>query len=361
MHTQLHPLWLRERAPVVGAFDPSNGQRLYDPCDLNEHFGVRHHAFVGDVLQVVFTDGCEADFPVDQIAMWLGWKQRADAPPAPSHWSTANATISRFSWSTLSDQTGPEMLDALTAFFRFGWIVVSNVPTVVGSVVDVANHFGFLVPSAFGTTFQVQSKPNPTDLAYTGLRLAAHTDQPYRKPVAGIQMLHAIVNGAVGGDSTLVDGSAAVAALASADPEAFSALSELEVEFVYDTPSSVMIDRAPIIALDAAGRFKQLRYSTRLDYVESAAPPRLDAFYRGRRWLRDYFADDTNELTFRLEAGEVLIMDNHRLLHGRTAFDANTGPRHLEGCYIDHERIDTLYRLAYRRNQLGLDISGEEL
>ena len=33
----------------------------------------------------------------------------------------------------------------------------------------------------------------------------------------------------------------------------------------------------------------------------------------------------------------IAMFDNLRLLHGRTKFDPNTGFRHLQGCYIDHD------------------------
>ena len=58
----------------------------------------------------------------------------------------------------------------------------------------------------FGEHFNVSSKPNPNDLAYTPLPLAPHTDNPYRNPVPCIQILHCIENEVTGGLSTLVDG-----------------------------------------------------------------------------------------------------------------------------------------------------------
>ncbi len=50
----------------------------------------------------------------------------------------------------------------------------------------------------------------------------------------------------------------------------------------------------------------------------------------------------------RLHPGDVMCMDNYRILHGRTEFDPNSGPRHLQGCYVDRDdflsRIRTLER-----------------
>ena len=35
--------------------------------------------------------------------------------------------------------------------------------------------------------------------------------------------------------------------------------------------------------------------------------------------------------------GDLLMMDNYRLLHGRTAYNPNEGKRYLQGCYIDYD------------------------
>jgi len=42
------------------------------------------------------------------------------------------------------------------------------------------------------------------------------------------------------------------------------------------------------------------------------------------------------------------VMQNDRTLHGRTAFDPNLGRRHLQGCYIDRDAMESR-RLVLRR------------
>ena len=63
-----------------------------------------------------------------------------------------------------------------------------------------------------GAHFDVRSVPDACDLAYTALFLDPHTDNPYRSPVPGVQLLHCLVNETTGGLSTLVDGFAAAEA-----------------------------------------------------------------------------------------------------------------------------------------------------
>lgn len=54
------------------------------------------------------------------------------------------------------------------------------------------------------------------------------------------------------------------------------------------------------------------------------------------------------ELRFKLDPGELMMFDNIRVLHGRTEFDPNEGPRQLQGCHIDREGLRSLYRVACR-------------
>ena len=99
-----------------------------------------------------------------------------------------------------------EMYHALINFYKYGFIIFKNVPTKNNFLVDFANSIGSVRRTNFGEFFNVRSKPNPNDLAYTSLPLAPHTDNPYRNPVPCIQILHCIENEVSGGFSTLVDG-----------------------------------------------------------------------------------------------------------------------------------------------------------
>ena len=38
--------------------------------------------------------------------------------------------------------------------------------------------------------------------------------------------------------------------------------------------------------------------------------------------------------------GDLLMMDNYRLQHGRTSYDANEGERFFQGCYIDYDSTE---------------------
>jgi gamma-butyrobetaine dioxygenase len=165
-------------------------------------------------------------------------------------------------------------------------------------------------------------------------------------------MLHCICNEASGGDSTLVDGLAAANALIAEHPDWHAALAETEVEWRYDMGSDTVVNRGHILEYDRHGRYMQIRTNNKLDEPIIKPGVDLSAFYAGRRWLAEWTNDPTHQVTFRLEPGDIMFMDNHRALHGRTAFDPSHGRRHLQGCYIEHDGPDTMYRLAVRRRAM---------
>ena len=60
---------------------------------------------------------------------------------------------------------------------------------------------------------------------------------------------------------------------------------------------------------------------------------KLDAYYKARKTLSGLYNSKKFSIEFKLMPGDLLMMDNHRLLHGRTSYDANEGKRYLQGCY----------------------------
>ena len=72
----------------------------------------------------------------------------------------------------------------------------------------------------------------------------------------------------------------------------------------------------------------------------------MKPLYRALGLLAARIKDPANVLAFKLRPGDMMVFNNRRVLHGRQAFDPNTGPRRLQGCYVDldewHSRIRVL-------------------
>jgi gamma-butyrobetaine dioxygenase len=344
----VHPLWLRERCQDARTFDLRTGQRLGDPSDLALDLGLLSVSEPeSGRIRVRFSDGHESDFLATDILAEAALAPGEHDIPKPRLWDGTLTHVPRATWS--AKPSDADLSAWVSAFLEYGFVILEQVPPVPRTILEVAAIFGFTRETNFGTLFEVRSVPAASDLAYTSLPLDPHTDNPYRWPVPGVQLLHCLVNETSGGLSTLVDGFAAAEALRARDPEAFRVLTRTPIRFRYRDERTDLVASAPPIELDAAGALLAVHFSPRLDFVPLAPPEALDGYYRARRAFDYLLRSPEFEIRFLLSRGELLMMDNRRLLHGRTGFDPSEGPRHLQGCYIDIDGPRSLYRVLRRK------------
>jgi gamma-butyrobetaine dioxygenase len=343
----IHPLWLRERCQDAKTIDLRTGQRWQDPSDFDLQLGL---TAVSEVepgrYRIRFTDGHEADFLAGEILSEAALAPGDHDCPTPRLWDGTLEEAPRVRWSEApSDETRAAWL---ARFLELGFIIFTGVPAEPQTVLKVASFFGFTRDTNFGAHFDVRSVPDASDLAYTSVPLDPHTDNPYRSPVPGVQLLHCLVNETSGGLSTLVDGFAAGEALRAQDPAGFQLLARTPVRFRYRDKGTELVASASPIELDGTGRIQAVNFSPRLDFVPLRPPGELDAYFRARKVFDGLLRSPRFEIRFLLESGDLMMMDNRRLLHGRTGFDPSEGLRHLQGCYIDIDGPRSQYRVLRR-------------
>jgi gamma-butyrobetaine dioxygenase len=344
----LHPIWLRERCRDPRSMDLRTGQRLHDPSDLDPALALTAVSEPeSGRYRIRFSDGHEAEFLGRHLLEEALLAPADHDIPPPRLWDAASGDVRRFAWS--EQPADARLHEWLHQFLEAGFIVFSGVPVRPGSLFNVASRFGFTRETNFGALFDVRSTAEASDLAYTSLPLDPHTDNPYRDPVPGVQLLHCLVNETSGGLSTLVDGFAAARALEARDPEAFALLSRTPVRFRYQDDGTELVASAVPIERDPQGGLVAIHFSPRLDFVPLGPPEELETYYRARRAFDHLLRSPEFEIRFLLAAGELLMMDNRRLLHGRTGCDPAEGVRHLQGCYIDIDGPRSVYRVVRRR------------
>lgn len=344
--TDLPALWLRERCQDDVHVDVDTGQRLFDPHRLPDDLELVDASVDADgVAELEFSDGYRGSYEIDQFAADFDID---DQLPARKPWDAfVDTSTARVDWTTLDD---PDRLRSATgAFLSTGFVILTKVPTEPEQILDVARTFGNVRVTNFGQYFEVYSRPRSNDLAYRSVPLDAHTDNPYREPVPGIQLLHCLVNETTGGQSTLTDSLAVADELQQEDPEGFELLATTPVRFRFLDADEELIERRTIIRRDALGQMTGVHYSPRLDSMPVMDPDTTRRFQRARRRLGELFADPRFQLRFTLAVGELVMFDNSRILHGRTGYDPSEGSRHLQGAYIDVDGPRGLYRRLSRR------------
>ena len=79
---------------------------------------------------------------------------------------------------------------------------------------------------------------------------------------------------------------------------------------------------------------------------------KLDLYYKARKKLSEMYNSDKYRIEFKLIPKDLMMMDNYRLLHGRTAYETKEGNRFLQGCYIDYDSTEGKLRHLKRRYNL---------
>ncbi len=335
---EIHPFWLRERVNGETFVDKKTQQRLFDPTELKENIKINNLNLSDDYLEVSFNDGTSTKLTIQNILK--EFSNTNDIKYIDKiEWDSSLKNFNNFEFKDNFFEK-KEMYDALINFYQYGFVIFKKIPIKNNFIVEFANSIGSIRRTNFGEFFNVKSKPNPNDLAYTSLPLAPHTDNPYRNPVPCIQMLHCIENEVSGGFSTLVDGYTVTQKLKKDFPDYYKILTEVKVRFQFVDQSVVLEDWAEMIQLDEDGNFKQVRFSPRLDFVPLMDKEKLELYYSARKKISELYNSDNYRIEFKLIPGDLLMMDNYRLLHGRTKFDANEGNRFLQGCYIDYDSTE---------------------
>jgi alpha-ketoglutarate-dependent taurine dioxygenase len=335
-------IWLRDN--LRDDRDPHSGQRLVDVADLPEEPRIRSALADATTVRVEWeSEARPASFDLD----WLASHAFGSAPARPelaTHlWlEGARLDASRdFAWATLAEaRADPRArLKWLTRLLQDGVAYLSGVPSRAEAILEAMAIVGRVAETNYGLVFDVRSVPQPENLAYSDLGLGLHTDNPYREPVPGFQVLHALVAFREGGESLFADGLALAEHLRTTDPDAFTQLTQTAVPFLYRSKDAELYAERPLIQLSCRGEVTAVHYNSRSIAPLNLPAPAARPFYAAYRRFAALLREPRFQLKFRLDTGDLVAFDNQRILHGRTGFSSAKFPRHLRGCYLTRDSV----------------------
>ncbi|XP_065189898.1 gamma-butyrobetaine dioxygenase-like isoform X2 [Sycon ciliatum] len=246
--------------------------------------------------------------------------------------------------SLLKDQK--RLLEFLRGFYSHGVAIVRESGTHKGPLEELANRIGFLRQTVYGTSWLARVQPNANTMTYASLELPMHVDMPYLSTPPGIVMLHCMSQAPDGGFTYCTDGFRIAHKLRRDEPETFRVLCEVPVTWSAngtDLESGMdycLEGDQPVIELDRRGNLKAVRLNqVRSSWLHLDAS-RVPTFYAAMQTISRMACDARYRRPVRLEPGEMLFLDNHRLFHGRSELDAvGAAERCLHGGYMDWDVI----------------------
>ncbi|QJC56155.1 Gamma-butyrobetaine dioxygenase [Polaromonas vacuolata] len=352
--TPFPTIWLRDNCP--SGLHAETHERLLDLLSIDEAPILTSAAIDGETAVLIYADGHISRMPISLLNAHRPGQSRFDAADiSAQHWRADHgaANISRHAAAfILADDFALKNWMQDTA--KFGLTIVDQLQDRTNAGVEIAERIGFLRITNFGSTFEVVNKPDPNNLAYTSVALPLHTDLPNQEVPPGYQFLHCLANEAVGGGSLFADGFAMAEDLRIEDQEAFQLLCDVAIPFRFHDENADIGVYRPVITLGSKGEVIEIRYNAHLAGIFDMPAEIMPAYYRAYRAFMAKTRDPKYRLTLKLKAGEMVVFDNRRVLHGRDAFDPSTGFRHLHGCYVDRGEFFSRLRLLMHETDVAI-------
>lgn len=343
--TSFPTIWLRDNCP--SGLHPDTHERLLDLLAIDETPLLTAATIDGETAVLNYADGHVSQMPLSLMDAHRPGRPSFDAGEISAQiWRADHgaANISRHASGSILAQDAA-LTRWMTDTATFGLTIVDQLADDTSAGVEIAERSGFLRKTNFGTTFEVINKPDPNNLAYTSVALPLHTDLPNQEVPPGYQFLHCLANEAEGGGSLFADGFAMAEDLRHEDPVAFRLLCEVTIPFrFHDKTADIRVHR-PVITLGPKGEIIEIRYNAHLAGIFDMPADVMPAYYRAYRAYMAKTRDPKYLLTLKLKAGEMVVFDNRRVLHGRDSFDPSTGFRHLHGCYVDRGEFSSRLRM----------------
>ncbi len=336
--------WLRDHCACAECRHPTTRERLYMGLEVPD--AAPEARLEDGNLTLTWADGHVSRFDAGWLRQRRPGQARPDAVPARRPWSADFRPVRVAHADFVAGAEGERAW--LTGLLRDGLVLLEDGPLADEEVSRLAGRIGPLRATNFGARFDVRSKPNPNNAAYTAIGLALHSDLPNWRHPPDIQLLYCLENDAEGGESTFVDGFAAAEALRRQNPQAFRRLAETPIDFRFQDEEHDIVLSAPLLSLDAAGRVTEVRLNNWIRDTLRLPLAEIDAWYDAYRTFWRWVQDPRNRLEFALAPGQMVAFDNRRVLHGRLAFAPESGRRHLQGTYLDVDLCESRLRVLAR-------------
>jgi gamma-butyrobetaine dioxygenase len=336
--------WLRDNCP--SSFDAGTRERSFDIFHLDAAPRAAQAVIDADTLVIDWQgEDHQSRFPLTLLANYTTGRPRKD--PADKRrrawYSDHYADVARFSQPDLmaQDQKVAAWIEALLVE---GVAIITDMPDTDAGLTELAERIGTVRPTFFGSYFDVKTHINPTNTAFTAAALELHTDTPAEEHAPGIQFLHCRANSVEGGRNLFGDGVAVANDFRARDPEGFRLLSETEIPFYCEHDTYDMRSRQRVIELDEHGEVSGLTISQHMLDMIDLPQEFLDDYYPAFCRFGRMLQEEKYVMRFTLHAGECIVFDNHRIVHGRAAYTASSGDRYLRGCYTDRAEMRSTYR-----------------
>lgn len=354
-HSWFHPIWLRHQCWCPDCGTPETGVRGIRLHHIDDDIAIEHAEAQGDSVHIIWPDGHRSDY----AARWLrnhcySEAERTRRRVQPILWDSAIINNLPVGSLTKAETDPAARLKILETVRDYGFCKIVDAPTDREESQRMIQLVGAQRQTHYGT-YTLKKKTTVTNVGDTTGPLDPHVDEPYRYAAIGITVFQVLRPSSNGGASTLVDGFEAARRLKEQSPADFDLLCNTQVTCQRFDPGDNSHgnmrwykSRLPIIRLDDRGEVCGVRMNERQISPLDVPADQVAPVYRALKRLFGLLYSVDLRLTLDLKAGEGLLFDNQRLLHGRTGFTPETPPRAVLTSSVDLDDFHSSMRLLQR-------------
>lgn len=346
---------LRDSCECSQCVDPHSGQKTFGTTEIPEHQSIQSCVRQEDGTLVVTwaADSVsggqphESRYPLSTVETWFGGRGAIEVRtmernrlPMKILWdkdilAQSRLTVEYDDWMS----SGDGFHAALAQLHGYGMVIVNNVPRSEDSVDAIANRLGHTMETFYGRTWDVRSKPQAENVAYTSSFLGLHQDMLYLRDPPRIQFLHCLENTCDGGESIFSDAMRAALLLQYRHPGLSGTLQRHLVRYHYAKNGQMYEQYRPVLRDSTSIFWSPPFQAVEQDWhvTNNSTTRRYEQWHAAARKLRQMLEDDHWVYERKLQPGQCVIFDNMRVLHGRRRFDTGSGARWLKGTYVSSD------------------------
>lgn len=369
----LNYIWLRDNCQCEHCLCPNTKYKMLDTVNLDPNIKPKSFNVHDSGLEVVWEELNQKEHISFYESVWLhryclgflSEMQTQEILPLIHPWDRNEVENSEIQISydeVMNSEDG--FIKFLYQLYYFGLVIIRDAPPTKGKVVEVVQKFSDVRDVKPGHIFQTATKrqeQGPGQSNYNKRCLDFCNDLNHLEKPPGIQAMHCLE--AIPEDSTkncndrpgqfyFVDGFFAAKWLRVRDPESFFILASVPVQFQKFSPEMEFMTHQYIITLATGKGLSSVHFDNKTMAPIEGPGYLLEAFYKSYKMFGQKLRDLDLQLPLVIRKGDIVVFDNHRILHARSAADDTLFSEHIEVCFGEMDQVLSRMRYAHKQKRL---------
>lgn len=240
-----------------------------------------------------------------------------------------------------------ELQKFLLHFMEYGVAILKGCPDLDDPtpLLNRDLRYGPVQDTIYGSVVEIKFR-SVTDgelVAYTNNELPTHTDFSFYTKTPDILNVYGRKNTVVGGESTYVDTYAVLEEVRDERPDLFKILTEVVAYYRYAVPGKKLnVSSHRVVEMRGEDIYRVVDMFCELDELEFAKHTDIEtrkAWWEAYSYYRNKCMEARTPGARRLDPGDLVMIDNARVLHGRRPFVDGTGERIMNLMYAEFSHV----------------------